>query len=288
MYIDREQRPSVISTTTCVVALLLHLAFFGLMWWFGELDFTEKLTVIPIDLTVVPFENLDGDENEPPPVEPPEPTPPEPEPPKPEPPKPEPPKPEPPKPEPEPPKPKVEDVVVPEPVKTNVVKQVEKPKEPEKPKLTREERIKQMLAKAEDVKTPAQPKPRNTGKTGPKTLSDEEVRRLMSLGAKVGRVESVPKDENQLFVSLIQQAFYDQWTDRPPYKPSLREIVLAINLAEDGRVTGYRIVQSSTDRRTDDSVLHAAAGVRRIAGLSHAFCVNNKTVNVHFHVTPSY
>ena len=102
MYIDREQRPNVISATTCGVALVLHLLFFGLMWYLGELDFSENMTVIPIDLTVVPFENLDGDENEPPPEKPPEPTPPEPEPTPPEPPKPDPP-PEPPKPDPEPP-----------------------------------------------------------------------------------------------------------------------------------------------------------------------------------------
>ena len=33
MYIDREQRPSVISPTTCVVAALLHLAFFAVLWF---------------------------------------------------------------------------------------------------------------------------------------------------------------------------------------------------------------------------------------------------------------
>lgn len=287
MYIDREQRPSVISVTTCVVALVLHLAFFGLMWWLGQLDFTEKLTVIPIDLTVVPFENLDGDENEPPPDKPPEPEPPKPEPPKPEPPKPEPPKPE-PKPEPEPPKPKVEDVVVPEPVKTNVVKQVEKPKEPEKPKETREERLKRMLASAEDVKTPPPPKPRNNGKTGPKTLSDAEIAKLLAAGYKVGRTESIATDDNQLCVSLIQQAFYEKWTDRPPWKKSLTDVILAVDLSETGAVLGYRIVQGSTDARADASVLHAAAAVKRVSGLTHAFLVNNKRVNVKFHVTPSY
>ena len=289
MYIDREQRPNVISATTCGVALVLHLLFFGLMWYLGELDFSENLTVIPIDLTVVPFENLDGDENEPPPEKPPEPTPPEPEPTPPEPPKPDPP-PEPPKPDPEPPKPKVEDVVVPEPVKTNVVKTVEKPKEPEKPKMTRAERIAQMLKNAQDLPKDQQPpKPRaNNGKTGPKTLSDEEIAKLLKAGYKVGRYESIATDDNQLYLSLIKQAFYDQWTDRPPWKASLRDTVLAVDLAEDGRVTGYRIVESSTDRKADDSVLRAAASVKRISGLSHAFWVNNKRVHVRFHVKPSY
>ena len=83
MYIGREQRPSVVSTATCVVALALHVAFFLALWMLGQLDFTERLAVIPIDLTVILQENLDGVEDEPPPETPPEPDPPPPEPPKP-------------------------------------------------------------------------------------------------------------------------------------------------------------------------------------------------------------
>ncbi|MGN0855249.1 MAG: energy transducer TonB [Kiritimatiellia bacterium] len=283
MYIDREERPHVFSATTCGVALALHLAFFGLMWALGQIHFTERRTVIPIELTVVPFENLDGAEDEPPPDRPPDP---EPEPTPPKPPDPKPPEPEPPKPE--PPPPKVEDVVVPEPVKTNVVKAVETKEKPEKPKETREERMARMRTRAEDVKAARPPKPpRTNGRTGVQTLSDAEIAKLLQTGYKVGHHESIAADDNQRCLSLIKQAFYDEW-ERPPWKASLRDVVLAVDLAENGRVTGYRIVQGSTDARADASVLHAAAAVKRVNGLTHAFWVNNKRVNVRFHVTPSY
>lgn len=289
MYIDREQRPSVISPTTCMVAALLHLAFFAVLWFCGQLDLTEKLDVIPIDLEFVAVENLDGVPDEPPPepeAEPPKP--PEPEPPPPEPPKP-------PEPPPEPPKPKNEDVVVPEPVKTNVVKAVEKPKEPEKPKdppkpkETREDRIARMVASAKPVEAPKPPpKPRTNGRTDRKVLSDAEIARLMAAGLKPGSRNVLSDDERTMCFALIKKAFYDRWEDRPAWKASLRDAVLRVNLAQDGTVTGYRIVTSSTDSQVDASVLRAAAAVGRVPGLSYDFWKDNKTVDVQFHVKPTY
>ena len=288
MYIGREQRPSVISPATCVAAALLHLLFFAALWFCGQLDFTEKLEVIPIDLEFVAVENLDGVEDEPPPEVQPEPPPPDPKPPEPKPP-------EPPPPEPKPPEPKREDVVVPEPVKTNVVKTVEKPKEPPKPqeppkpKETREERMARMLASAKPVaasKTP--PKPPTNGRTDKKILSEDEIAKYLGAGLKPGARNVLSDDEATTCFSLITKAFYDRWEDRPAWKNGLQDAVLRITLAQDGTVTGYRLITSSTDARVDASVLRAAAAVSRVPGLSYDFWKANKTVNVQFHVKPSY
>ena len=116
VWID-EKRPDVMSTANVVFALVIHIVCFLGFLIFARLHFKQKETVIPIDLTVVVNENLDGNEDDPPPLDDPPPKPPEP-----------------PKvvtpPPPPPPPPKVDTKV------DAVVKEPEKPKPPEKPKET--------------------------------------------------------------------------------------------------------------------------------------------------------
>ena len=76
VWID-EKRPDVMSTANVVLALVIHVVCFLGFFLFARLHFKQKETVIPIDLTVVVNENLDGNENEPPPLDDPPPKPPE-------------------------------------------------------------------------------------------------------------------------------------------------------------------------------------------------------------------
>ena len=153
------RRPEVLSGRSFALALVLHLAAFAVFWIVAACHglFDKKETIIPIDLTVVVNENLDGKENEPPPLVNPTPQPPPPPKPKPRP-KPEPKKPDPPK--------ALEQIV------TNVVKAVVKkdekreekpkpqkkrpePKKPERPRKTakelREERMKRIRDRMKSV-----------------------------------------------------------------------------------------------------------------------------------------
>ena len=66
VWID-EKRPDVMSTANVVLALVIHVVCFLGFFLFAHLHFKQKETVIPIDLTVVVNENLDGNEDEPPP-----------------------------------------------------------------------------------------------------------------------------------------------------------------------------------------------------------------------------
>ena len=68
VWID-EKRPDVMCTANVVLALVIHVACFLGFFLFARIHFKPKETVIPIDLTVVVNENLDGNENEPPPLE---------------------------------------------------------------------------------------------------------------------------------------------------------------------------------------------------------------------------
>ena len=74
------RRPEVLSGRSFALALALHLAAFAVFWIVAACHglFDKKETIIPIDLTVVVNENLDGKENEPPPLVNPTPEPPPP------------------------------------------------------------------------------------------------------------------------------------------------------------------------------------------------------------------
>ena len=127
-----DKLPAVISGRTLTFALLVHLAFFVVFWVFAVCHglFDKKEEIIPIDLTVVVNENLEGKENEPPPLKNPDP-----------PPKPEPPQPKAPPKAKEPEKPKELEKIV-----TNIVTKVDKKetkkpeKKPEKPKKLQKNR----------------------------------------------------------------------------------------------------------------------------------------------------
>ena len=69
MYIDTEQRPKVHRLTNYVVAILLHLGLFLVFLSMGVFHLTPKETIIPMDLTVIVKENLEGKDDEPPPVD---------------------------------------------------------------------------------------------------------------------------------------------------------------------------------------------------------------------------
>ena len=64
------KRPKVLSGQTVAIALSLHLSafvvFVAFAWVHGL--FEKKEVITPIDLTVIVNENLDGKEDEPPPL----------------------------------------------------------------------------------------------------------------------------------------------------------------------------------------------------------------------------
>ena len=298
--VEETRRPKVLDGATLASVLGAHVAFFAGLYLFSVFHglFDKPPEVIPIDLTVVVQENLDGNPDEPPPLKKPEPQPPPPPPP---------PKPQ-PKPKPkEPDPPKELDQIV-----TNVVKKVdkkepkkeepkkeakpEKPKEPEKPKKTakelREERIRRMRESATDTKqkpqanakpTPPQP----NGRTAKKTLSDAEIQKLLRMGYRPGAETNLAANEEQLCFSLIRQAFEEKW-DKPPWTDTLRPMVLRIWFGGGGRITNFKLEQSSGDPQADATIKSAASRVGVVRGLTSGFIekYGGKGVQVRFTVEP--
>lgn len=307
VWID-EKKPEVMSTTNFVLALAVHLSFFLTCFLFARIGSKPKETVIPIDLTVVVNENLDGNENEPPPLDDPPPPPPPPEPvrAKPTPP-----------PPPEPVETKQDAVVkVPEkPKKTKKELEAErlkkiresakelkpsekvpekKPEKPEPPKKTKEQLRQERLAAIRNRATNVKPvkiklpdRPSGNGKTELQTRSEAEIRKLLEQGYKPGAKTQIATSEQQRCISLIREAFYAKW-ERPPWTDTLREMHLKVRFGSGGRVLGWQLVQSSSDGKADETVRRAAALVTQIPGLSTEFInANRDGVIVRFKVMPN-
>ena len=294
MIYDIEQKemrkPDVLGAKSFGLALALHVAAFLLLYLFAMLHLKPRETVIPIDLTVVVNENLDGEENEPPPLDNP------------------PPKVEQPKPVAPPPPPKVEEKIeaveqIVEKPKPKEKPKEEKPKEnpkeekkpdpPKPPEKTKEElmkeRMERMRNSAKAVKNPpkiiVKDKPSGNGKTDKQKMSEAEIRKLLNQGYKPGTSTQLAANEEQRCISLIREAFYAKW-NRPPWTDTLREMHLKVKFGDNGRVLGYQLVQRSGDPKADATVLQAAALASSVPGLSLDFLTKNPSVTIRFKVTP--
>ena len=276
-----DRLPAVISRRTLMFALVIHLSFFIAFWLFAACHglFDKKEEIIPIDLTVVVNENLNGKENEPPPLKKPEPEPPKPK----------------PKPQPkkvkEPEKPKELEKIV-----TNIVTKVDKKeekkpekkvekKEPEKPKMTKEQRMAEMRKRAKVVKGPPvkidvpKAKESGNGRTDRQPLSKAEIEKLLGLGAKAGTSNQLAANDEQLGRSLIKMAFEEKW-EKPPWTDTLRPMTIRVWFGGGGRILNYKLEKSSGDAKADRSILSAASRVGAIPGLPLAFIEAYKTKGI--------
>ena len=285
-----EKLPPPVSGRTLMLALLVHLALFVVFWIFAVCHglFDKKEEIIPIDLTVVVNENLNGKANEPPPLKKVEP--------------------EPPKPKPKP-KPKVKEPEKPkelEKIVTNVVTKVDKkeekakekakPKEKEEPKKSakelREERMKKMRASAKQVNKKVTIEVKNAkesgdGRTAKKTLSDAEIQKLLNMGYKPGTSEQLAASDAQLGYSLIKMAFEEKW-EKPPWTDTMRPMTIRVWFGPGGRIVNYKLESSSGDARADQSIKSAASRVGSVPGLPPAFIDKYRSsgVPVRFTVKP--
>ena len=294
MLFERPKRPELLNARSFGIALAVHLGFLVVFGLFAACHglFDKKEEIIPIDLTVVVNENLEGKENEPPPLKNPDP-----------PPKPEPPQPKAPPKAKEPEKPKELEKIV-----TNIVTKVdkketkkpekkkEKKKGPEKPKKTKEqlrkERLEQMRKSAKVVNKTVKVEVRNAresgdGRTARKTLSDAEIQRLLNMGYKPGTSEQLAANEEQLGYSLIKAAVEAKW-DTPPWTDTLRPMTIRVWFGGGGRVVRSQLEQSSGDGRADQSIKTAVSRVGAIPALPAKFIEKYKStgIPVRFKVMP--
>ena len=249
--------------------MAIHVAVFVGFWIFAVANglFEKKEEIIPIDLSVVVVENLDGNDEEPPPLKKEQPPPP-------------PPKPT-PRPKQQPPKVEKKEEKALEKMVTNIVKKVEQKKPVEKaqpPKKTAEElraeRIKRMRDSAKTVnKTTVivqNSRPQPNGRTDKKTLSDAEIKKLLDAGYKPGRSNNLAASVEQFAYSLIKQTFEAKW-DPPPWTDTLKPMTIRVWFGGGGRIVKSKIEKSSGDIRADQSLKEAASRVKAIPSLPAEF-----------------
>lgn len=279
---DSDNRaPKVISPLTLGLSILAHVILFTALALFAFVRFTPKETVIPIELMVVVNENLDGVDNEPPPLVKEEPQPPAPPPEiKPAPPPEEPPaitevkdavelKPEETKPE----------EKKPEEKKPEIKKPEEKKPEEKKPEKTKEqlleERLKRMRERGKTVnnkvKIEVKDAPSGNGRTQKKTLSDAEIRRRLNAGYKPGTSEQLAASDMQLGVSLVQMALNDKWAAMRPSVGRSGTVLLSVKFAASGRMVDVRLAQSCGDKVSDNAALQVARSVGIVRNLPPDF-----------------
>ncbi len=289
VWID-EKKPEVLSTTNVVLALAVHLAFFIAVFVFANFHFKPKETIIPIDLTVVVNENLDGVEDEPPPLDDPPPEPPKPDP-------------TPVEPTPPPPPPPVEeklDAVVKVPEKKPEEKKPEKPKEtleermkrmresakapekkkpeekkPEKPKKTKEELLKERMAKmresAKPVKIKVKDRPSGNGRTERQTMTEAQIRNLLNKGYTAGKKTQIATSTMQYCISRVQKAIDARWSQVNPRVGSEGYVYIAVRFNMSGRMVNCRLSESCGDRTSDAAALTVVRTVGNIGGLDRDF-----------------
>ena len=276
VWID-EKRPDVMSTANVVLALVIHVVCFLGFFIFARLHFKPKETVIPIDLTVVVNENLDGNEDEPPPLDDPPPKPPEP--------------------------PKV--VTPPPKVDTKVdavVKEKEKPKKPEKkppekkpeakkeepkkpeppkkvepkkPEKTKEELLKERMEKmrnsAKTVKIKVPDAPSGNGRTERQTMTEDQIRKLLSQGYTPGSKTQLATSTMQLCLSKIQMAINARWSKVNPRIGAEGYVLISVRFNSVGQMVNCRLSESCGDKTSDSAALTVVRSVGPIAGLDKDF-----------------
>ena len=254
-----EKLPAVVSRRTLTVALLLHLSVFVIFWLYAACHdlFHKDEEIIPIDLTVVVNENLDGKPDEPSPLK-----------------KPEPPKPK-PKPQPkkikEPEKPKELEKIVTN-IITKVDKKVEK-KEPEKPKMTKEQRMADMRKRAKIVKGPTVKYEVKTAKESGNGRTEKQPKdweKYFNQGYTPGAINQLAASDEQLAQKLIRDYIYAKW-DRPPWTDTLRPILVQVWFGNGGKILRYELKSGSGDAKADRTALSAISRATVIPRLPPAF-----------------
>lgn len=173
--------------------------------------------------------------------------------------------------EPLPPKPEAS------PVKPDVV-----PPKPPEPEIKEPDPVK----KATTVKKPIE-RGRRISAPNPtppppnfKKLSQEEIARLLALGATPGNRNTIPEGDTLAF-EVIRRKLYQAWT-QPASVPRNLTAVVEIHMNASGDVLARRLIRGSGNAVMDQTVMEAVQAVRRIEGLSADFLNRWRKVSITF------
>jgi outer membrane biosynthesis protein TonB len=123
-----------------------------------------------------------------------------------------------------------------------------------------------------------------TGKTEPvKPLSEEEIRRLLAMGAKPGNHTSVP-DEDVRCLDIVRRALYSAWNQPSSEEAGDATAEVTISVQAGGRVVSTKMTRKSGNVVVDSSVMDAVNSVKRVEGLTSGFVSRYPSITISFKV----
>ena len=156
-------------------------------------------------------------------------------------------------------------------------KEPEKPKkeEPKKPEKTKEEllkeRMEQMRNSAKTVKIKVPDKPSGNGKTAKQTMTEDQIRKLLSQGYTPGKTTQLATSTMQLCLSRIQMAINARWAQVNPRIGAEGYVLIAVRFNASGQMVNCRLSESCGDKTSDSAALTVVRSVAPIAGLDKEF-----------------
>jgi len=145
----------------------------------------------------------------------------------------------------------------------------EKPKPPKKDKKI--ERSNRKIKRNNDPKPPR------------KTLSPEEIKRLLAQGAKPADRTVIPDEDSRGF-EMVRKALYRAWSQPSAAEAGDAIAEVSIRLGDGGRVLAAEMVKGSGNTAFDSSVKLALAAVKSIPRLPAGFVMRHNVVTVAFRV----
>ena len=119
--------------------------------------------------------------------------------------------------------------------------------------------------------------------TPQKLLSEEEIKRLLKLGATPGTYNSIPEGD-ALYIEVIKRKCYQAWSE-PNYEEVGGAVAeVSINFRPDGTIVDASLTKKTGIAIMDESVLQAVSSLKRIDGLSPDFLKYHNPVTVSFRV----
>jgi len=156
-----------------------------------------------------------------------------------------------------------------------------KPKPPPKPKAgSKPATPTRTIRKGRRITAPNPTPPPPQGRR----LSQDEIARLLALGATPGDRNEIPEGD-ALYFEAIRRVLHAAWT-QPAAVPNTLSAEVEIHLAETGVILSRRLVRTSGNAVMDRSVLEAVQSVDRIDGLSPDFMRRRPKVTITFELTP--
>jgi outer membrane biosynthesis protein TonB len=150
----------------------------------------------------------------------------------------------------------------------------------------------------EPVPKPAPPKPRKkkkieiskkkvtkqTGGAQPKkALSEEEIKKLLAMGAKPSDHTSVP-DEDGRCLDIVRRKLYSAWNQPSAEEAGDSSVKVTIAVRADGQVVSRKMIGKSGNVVLDTSVMEAVDSVIKIQGLTPGFVSRYPSITISFKV----